>query len=259
MTGSRYAFDNDHDESANRHRHLAAMYDDFTLRRITELGLAAGQRCLELGAGGGSVAARLAGLGAKVLATDLNVRHLPPDGRYDILQHDLRRDPVPAGPWDLIHARLLLLHLGSRAEILTRLAAALAPGGVLLIEDFETTFRKGVLRAPTPADAAIYDAYHEALAERVMPSFGNDPTWAGRVHAAMLDAGLTDVTTEVHARSWPGGSAGALLQASNIVQQRAALRDAGLADADLDRILELLNDPGMVVRGHLLYSTAGRA
>lgn len=254
-----YAFGNADAEAAHRHRHLAGMFDAFTTARMVSLGLTAGWRCLELGAGGGSMAARLASLGADVLATDLDVRYLPPGSGFAILQHDLQREPVPPGPWDLIHARLVLLHLPEREAVLKRLAAALAPGGVLLVEDFESTIRKGVLRAPAPADATLYNAYHDALVERVLPARGNDGTWAGRALAAMIDAGLTDVTTEVHARSWPGGSPGALLQASNIVQQRPAFRDAGMSDTDIDRLLELMNDPGMVIRGHLLYSTAGRA
>ncbi|MFG1606719.1 class I SAM-dependent methyltransferase [Actinoplanes sp. NPDC049265] len=254
-----YAFGNDHDEATNRHRYLAAMFDDYTAARITGLGGVRGRRCLELGAGGGSLAERLVLLGGDVLATDLDVRHLPTDRGFAVLRHDLEKEPVPAGPWDLIHARLVLLHLPGRDAVLKRLVAALNPGGLLLIEDFESTIRKGVLRAPDPDAAAVYNAFHDALVDKVLPARGNDGTWAGRVLAAMLDAGLTDVSTEVHARSWPGGTPGALLQAANLTQQRPAFRAAGLSDADLDRVLALMNDPAMVVRGHLLYSTAGFA
>jgi len=257
MTG-RYAFDNDDPEAADRHRCLAAMLDELTTARLATLGDLNGRRCLELGAGGGSVAERLAARGARVLATDLNTRHLPPSPPYEVLRHDLVTEPLPRGEWDLIHARLLLIHLPQRHEILDRLAAALAPGGALVIEEFETTFGKGVLSAPTPQDAAAYDAYHAALVEQVLPGCGNDPAWAGRVHGAMLAAGLTAVDTEVHARSWAGGTPGALLVTANIAQQRPNLRKAGLSDETLDRVVALMSDPRMVVRGHLVYSTVGR-
>jgi SAM-dependent methyltransferase len=256
-TGRRYAFDNDDPEAVDRHRCLAAMLDQFSLARLATAGDLTGRRCLELGAGGGSVADLLAARGAWVLATDLNIRHLPADPPYEVLRHDLVTEPLPAGEWDLIHARLLLIHLPQRHEILRRLAAALAPGGALVIEEFETTFRKGVLAAPTPADAAAYDEYHTALVEQVLPAYGNDPTWAGQVHAAMLAAGLTAVDTEVHARSWAGGTPGALLVTANIAQQRARFRQAGLSDETLDRVIALMSDPRMVVRGHLVYSTIG--
>ena len=56
------AFGNADAEAANRHRHLAAMFDDFSTARIAGLGGVTNKRCLELGAGGGSMAARLAAL-----------------------------------------------------------------------------------------------------------------------------------------------------------------------------------------------------
>jgi SAM-dependent methyltransferase len=259
MTRARYAFDNDDPEAVDRHRHLATILDGPTTTRIADaLGEVPGRRCLELGAGGGSVAKWLAERGARVLATDLNVRHLPAGAGYEVLRHDLVTEPLPAGEWDLIHARLLLMHLPRRHEILPRLAAALAPGGVLLLEDFATTFRHGVLAAPTPADAAAYDEHYAALVERVLPECGTDPTWALQAHAAMLAAGLASVDTQVYARSWPGGTAGALLITANIAQQRERFRRAGVSDETLERVVSLMSDPRMVVRGHLIYSTAGR-
>ncbi|MBU2664610.1 methyltransferase domain-containing protein [Actinoplanes bogorensis] len=237
---------------------LSAMLDGLTTRRLASIGPLPGRRCLELGAGGGSVAGWLAAQGADVTATDINVRHLPGDAPYRVLRHDLVNEPLPPGEWDLIHSRLLLLHLPQREEIVRRLVAALAPGGVLLLEDFETTYGKGVLRAATGKDAEAYEQYHRALIGTVLPALGNDPAWAGRMHAYLVDLGLTDVDTEVHARSWPGGSPGAGLIVANIVQQRRALVEAGVPDAVLDRVLEMMADPGVVVRGHLVYSTLGR-
>ncbi|MCW2919303.1 MAG: methyltransferase [Actinomycetia bacterium] len=256
-----YAFDNDDPEAAHRHLYLAEILDELTISRLSGLGDLAGGWCLEIGAGGGSIAgwlARQAGPAGRVLATDLNPRYLPADGGYEVLRHDLTVEPIPAGPWDVIHVRLVLLHLPQRREILGRLAAALAPGGALVIEEFETTFRKAALVAPTPEAAALVEIYHGLLVERVLPAHGNDPTWAGRVHAAMLAEGLVDVETVVHARSWPGGTAGALLIGANIDQLYAEFLEAGMSAAELDELRRLVRDPRLVVRGNLTYSTIGR-
>jgi SAM-dependent methyltransferase len=261
VAASAYAFGNDDQVSARRHDYLGEMFDGETVRRLSELGDLTGRRCLEIGAGGGSIAgwlARAAGPAGRVLATDINTRFLPMDPPYDVLRHDLAADPVPDGPWDLIHARLVLLHLPRRREILRQLAAALAPGGALVLEDFESTFRKSVLAAPSPEAASLIDIYHRTLVERVLPPHGNDPTWAGEVHAAMLAEGLTDVETYVHARSWRGGTAGALLIAANVAQAREGFRAAGLTDAQLEEVEKLASDPRLVVRAMLLYSTIGR-
>ena len=256
-----YAFDNDAPEAAHRHHHLAEILDDPTIQCLSGLGDLVGARCLEIGAGGGSIAGWLAqevGPAGRVLATDLNTRYLTPGGGYEVLRHDLVAEPVPDGPWDVIHVRLVLLHLPQRREILHRLAAALAPGGAIVVEDFETTLRKMVLAAPTAEDAALVEAYYDLLVGRLLPAHGNDPTWAGQVHAAMLGEGLTDVRTVVQARSWAGGTAGALLMEANVAELRAEFLEAGMSAAQLDRLHALARDPRFVVRGYLTYSTTGQ-
>jgi hypothetical protein len=115
-----------------------------------------------------------------------------------------------------------------------------------------------VLAAPTPQAAELVDLYHELLVERVLPAHGNDPTWAGRVPAAMLEAGLTDVDTVIQARSWRGGTAGALLIGANIAQAREDFLAAGMTEAQLDELGRLVTDPRLMVRDHFTYSTIGR-
>lgn len=255
-----YAFDNNDPEATERHSILSAILDDFTISRLSGLGDLSGRRCLEIGAGGGSIAAWLAtraGPG-RVLATEINARHLRTDAGYQVLHHDLLQDPIPGGPWDVIHARLVLLHVPGREKILRDLAAALAPGGFLVIEDFESTFRKSVLAAPTPEDADLVDTYDRLLVEKVLPEHGNDPEWAGKVYAAMLDAGLTEVETVVFARSSGGGAAGARLMAANVAQTREGFLAAGMSPEQLDRLRRLADDPRLVMRSPMMYSTTGR-
>jgi SAM-dependent methyltransferase len=255
-----YAFDNDDPEAADRHNILPAVLDELSTSRLAGIGDLTGRRCLEIGAGGGSIAAWLAertGGTGTVLATDLNVRYLRSDAGYQVLAHDLLREPVPTGPWDVIHARLVLQHLPDRAKLLPSLVAALAPGGALLIEDFAMTFRNTVLAAPTPAAAELVETYHQLMVEQILPAHGSDPDWARHVHSAMLGAGLTAVDTVVFARSWAGGSPGARLIAANLAQARAGFLAAGLTVEQLDALEHLSRDPHLVVRNPLMYSTIG--
>lgn len=257
-----YSFDNDDPEAVDRHSHLSVILDDFTFARLEGVGELSGQRCLEVGAGGGSVARWLAdrvGPTGRVLATDLNPRHIPADPGYAVLQHDLVTESVPDGPWDLIHARLVLLHIPQRVEILGRLAAALAPGGALVVEEWATEFDNLVLAAPDEESAGLVEQYQDILVNRVLPAKGNDPTWAGKVHGAMLAAGLVDVDTAIHARSWPGGTAGALIIAANVAQLREEFIAAGFTAERLDRLCRVVEDPRVVIRGHFTYSTVGRS
>ncbi|MFC7534158.1 class I SAM-dependent methyltransferase [Actinoplanes sp. GCM10030250] len=256
-----YSFDNDDPAAEQRHDILAEMLDPFTFARLADAGDLTGRRCLEVGAGGGSVARRLAALtgpGGRVLATDLNPRHLPVNQGYAVMRHDLMTDPIPEPPWDLIHARLVLAHLPRRAEILHRLAESLAPDGILLVEDWVSAYPDVVLNAPDAAAAALVERYHRIVVNRLLPANGADPSWGSRTHAAMLAAGLTGVRTEIRAESWAGGTAGGLLIAVNVAQVGAGLLAAGLTEAELERLCTLATDPRLVIRGHLTYSTSGR-
>jgi len=46
-------------------------------------------------------------------------------------------EPIPGEPFDLVYARLLLFHLPQRAAVLARLWDAVAPGGHLLVQDYD--------------------------------------------------------------------------------------------------------------------------
>jgi SAM-dependent methyltransferase len=255
-----YTFDNDDPVVAERLDLLSAVLDEFTISRLSSLGDLSGRRCLELGAGNGSIAGWLtdqAGPSGRVVATDINTRHMPLDRGYAVVRHDLIAEPLPDGPWDVIHARLVLRHLPGRHEILHRLAAALAPGGWLAIEEWDPHRAGLVLAAPEPEAATLFYAY-EAIIERLVDARAVDLEWAWQVHAAMASAGLVAVDTTVHARSWPGGTAGTLHHIANITLLRPRILEAGMTDEQLDRLCGFLRDPHMVVRGLLTVSTVGR-
>src|SRR5205823_3987556 len=131
---------------------LEARYDPLTLRRFDALGASAGGAgvsramdgwsCLEVGAGAGSVARFLAervGPAGGVVATDLDPRFLGAGDRLplnvEVRRHDILTDPLEEGAFDLVHCRALLCHLDEPVVALTRMAAALRPGGWLLVED----------------------------------------------------------------------------------------------------------------------------
>src|SRR5262249_27436747 len=118
---------------------------------LTRLGVGPGKRCLEIGAGGGSVAFWLAQRVAprgRVVATDLETDFLEAEAkRYptlEVLRHDITAEDPPTG-FDLVHARWLVEWLPDKLLALRRMVSALRPGGVLLIEepDFVTIYGSG--------------------------------------------------------------------------------------------------------------------
>src|SRR5262249_59444910 len=76
---SGYVFGNEGKEAPTRFAALSALFDPGTKQHIEARGLRRGWRCLEVGGGGGTIAAWLAsrvGPDGRVLATDIDPRFL---------------------------------------------------------------------------------------------------------------------------------------------------------------------------------------
>lgn len=139
-----YVFDNAAEQSTGqRFEALPRLFDSTTIRHLEALGVGPGWSCLEVGAGGGTIARWLAdrvGPEGRVLATDIDPRFLtgldePP---IEVLRHDITVDPLPEASFDLAHTRLVLGHLPKRDEALRKLVGALKPEGWLLVEEFDS-------------------------------------------------------------------------------------------------------------------------
>ena len=92
-----------------RLRALEAASDPASQRFILSTGLARGWRCLEVGAGAGSLLSWMAsvvGSTGRTIAIDLNTRYLsnPPSGAQ-VINGDIRTESVESDWSDLVHAR----------------------------------------------------------------------------------------------------------------------------------------------------------
>ena len=136
-----FADDSPADREEVRLQALEAMCDGTTTRRLDALGVAAGWRCLEVAAGRGSIArwlARQVGPSGRVVATDLNPRFLRGaelPGNIEVREHDVLEHDFEPQAYNVVHARALLVHMPEPERTVARLAAAVRPGGWLLIEE----------------------------------------------------------------------------------------------------------------------------
>ncbi|MCX4091572.1 methyltransferase domain-containing protein [Nocardia sp. alder85J] len=173
---------------------LAQLWDAGTLRLVEDTGLGAGDRCLEAGAGTGSIAAALAaivGTAGRVLAVDRDIRFLddlPP--QVEVRCADVMTDDLPPAQFDLVHARLLVAHLHPHREALRRLAAAVAPGGWLLVEEVDWTYADRI-----EPEEPLYTAMIAALTE-IMGDGGFDARYGRRLLGDVLGLGLTEVSAQ---------------------------------------------------------------
>lgn len=227
----RYLLDNAQAEAGQRFVALAELFDSVTCGHFARLGLGPGWRCWEVGAGGRSIPEALAmavGPTGYVLATDINPAWLAPDATYEVRRHDVAADPPPGpGTFDLVHARLVLVHVPDRVRALATMVAALRPGGWLLIEDADTELQPLVCLDETgPAQKRanrLRRAFRELLARR-----GADLRYGRTLPRALRDAGLVDVAA---AGNFPvGGPVCNQLEIASVRQVRARLFEAGLVD-----------------------------
>lgn len=255
-----YTFTCDGSPAANEHHNLLSDICDPQTRSLLRGLNPRGRHCLEVGAGAGSIALWLAtqvGPGGSVLATDLNPMPIRQHCRLEVIRHDIVNQPLPRSGFDLIHARLLLQHLPQRRQVVDRLVAGLNPHGVLVVQDWDLTWRFGrVLHAPDPAAADLFERYQDILWD-IFREAGVDLGWASRAARAMIDAGLEDVSAQVHCRSWAGGTAGTRLIAGGIKLVEDKLLDRGLTIPELERVRELMAHPGMLIRMPPMVSTIG--
>ncbi|GAA2786807.1 class I SAM-dependent methyltransferase [Crossiella cryophila] len=251
--------DNRSEHALDQHRCLSEAYDPITRSRLAAAGVGSGWRCLEVGAGNGSIAAWLAervGPDGWVLATDLEPRHLTCRPRLSVLRHDIRYDPLPSNAFDLVHARQVLPLLPDRLSVLHRLIGALRPGGVLQLDDLDLGYGPALL-TPDQRSAELYARFLAAKAE-VMSATGADGSWGSRVATAMREAGLVEVDPVPHLSQWRPDSPGLRLQLNHTYRLREPLLAAGLTEDDLTDLRALLTDPGFRAASCVFYSVQGR-
>jgi SAM-dependent methyltransferase len=243
-----YLLANAESAAANRLDALSAVFDPWTCAHLQAFDIQPGWRCWEVGAGAGSVAAWLAsqvGPDGAVLATDIDVAQLPqgPDTGFEVRAHRIGVDAAPDTRFDLVHARLVLVHVPQRDEALASMVEALKPGGWLLVEEADPALQLA---------NRLKAGFRTLMAERgVSLAFGR--TLPRRLRAA----GLADVAAQAY---FPVTSLEcAELEMTSIRQIRDRLVAAGLAtDAEIDNHMANVASGSLDLTTSPLISAWGR-
>ncbi len=253
-----YLLENQAAQAGPRFEALAAAFNPWTFGHFEALGVGPGWRCWEVGAGGPTVPAWLAdrvGPAGSVLATDIDVSWMGLDPAYRVLRHDVGEDEPPGESFDLVHARLVLVHVTGRDEAHRRMAGALRPGGVMLVEDFDIALQP--LACPDP------ERPEEERANRVRRGFqallaqrGVDPTFGRSLPRRLRDLGLVDVGAEAYLPLALGATRA--LEQANVEQVRQGLVAGGVAQDDIDSHLAALAGGTLDVGTPPLVSAWGR-
>ncbi|HLJ80832.1 MAG TPA: methyltransferase domain-containing protein, partial [Ktedonobacterales bacterium] len=243
-----YLLDNAWAEQRRRLAGLEAWFDPGTIRHLDALGVAESWSCLEVGAGGGSIAQWLAarvGPQGQVVATDLDTRFLEAlqTPNLEVRRHNILTNALPSERFDLVHARFVVEHLADRMAVLRTMAHTLKPGGWIMIEETDSaSWVPDPLGDPT--DAALFSKWTTAYAELLHRNGAT--AYAGRrLHHELRTLGLEDIGAEgrvfmVQGGSWPAGEVWQLTAA----QVSEAIVGVGLLTAEeMAQVVALLGDP----------------
>jgi SAM-dependent methyltransferase len=139
------------------------------------------------------------------VAADLNTRflneiRLP---NLEVRQHELLAADFEPQAYDLVHCRMLLMHLADPARAVARLANAVRPGGWLFIEEGDSTS----LGAADPAHprARTFDRITRIILNGVQASKMMDCYLGRRVRDLVERLELSDVGHEGTAQIGRGG------------------------------------------------------
>lgn len=202
MTDSGYLLENRKQEAAQRLVLLSALFDPASLRQFDACGMRHGWRCWEVGAGGPTLVRKIAervGDTGRVLATDIDASWAKEATSHtiEVRIHDVAQDPPPDEWFDLIHARLVLVHLPERERAFRNMMSVLKPGGWLVLEDAD----------PALQPLSCIDEYgpEQELANRIRQGFrallssrGADISFGRRLPRMFRNAGMVDLSAEAY-------------------------------------------------------------
>ena len=255
-----YTYDQAWQDERERLAGIERLWDEGTFALLERLGVGPGSRVAEVGAGGGSVVEWLServGETGRVFAADVYLKFLEPlaGGPVEIAEHDIVAAPLPGGEFDVVHARLLIEHVGMGA--LGNLLAGVRPGGLLVIEDYDMASRVASYPPhpdPSPGERQrVMDAVLDLMA-----SMGHDGECGRKLPTELEALGLEDVQAEGRVRLIGGGTPDTAFFRLSLEALREALVSSGRArDEEIEELLADFAEPGRTGLSPILVACHG--
>ena len=253
-----YTLTNSWTEAESRLKLLERQLDPVTIRHLQSVTVKTGHQCLELGAGGGSIARWLStqvGTNGQVLAVDLDTSCLvadPAHANLEIVEANIADMALPADTYDVVHARLVLMHIAERDRVLARMVEAIKPGGWLVIEEGDLTNQQAYLPR-----GGVDSLYQEVLGEihQQQVANGMSVNYGCQLPGLLAPMDLGERHCEGYFNMIMGASPEAEFLHLTYKQMRAAVLEHRQVSADdYDRFLALFHRADIVFKGPQMIS-----
>ena len=254
-------------ESARLRRQAEELAAD-SAALLDRVGLRPGQSAIDLGCGPRGILDMLAervAPGGRVVGLDADPAHTAMAADFaaarglvgvQIITADARSTGLPAGAFDLVHARTLFINVPEPAGLAAEMARLARPGRWVAAAEPDT--EHALCYPPHPAFDRVCEIFRVVFSRN-----GADVGIGRRVPELFRQAGLTDVEVEAKAQMYPPGNSRRTVRLDLVRAMRPMVLEMGVAtEAELDELdAELrphLTRPDTVVMSGLLFLTWGR-
>jgi ubiquinone/menaquinone biosynthesis C-methylase UbiE len=214
VTTSQYVFSDSHrSREFERLQAIEEVFDPASQRRIQSTGITESWRCLEVGAGAGSMTRWLSGAvgeSGKVVAVDLDTRFVANINQpnVEVLEADVRHLPLENDSFDLVHARYVLIHIADFQVALTRMLKLLKSGGWIVLEEPDFSAARAVVGEKAACQSI--DRVNQSIWQ-MFENRGMDYALGIKLPAILQEFGLQQLSVENDAPLSNGGSGVAIV------------------------------------------------
>ena len=233
---------NQQEQELLRLRLIEKALDPVTISHLQATGIRKGWRCLEVGAGAGSVMqwmGSVIGDRGQVVAVDTNTNHIRHLSAvpYQVVEGDFLGVSLES-EFDLAHCRYVLIHNRRCQDMLNRLCAIVKPGGFLVLEEPDFTSAKLLNHVGDAAQQHVNNAIC-----RMFEQMGLDPAFGLGLPRKLAGEGLRILRADSRIHLNRGGDPIARMMGESTRALRDKYVGTGEADgADIDKYIENANN-----------------
>ncbi|MBV9423069.1 MAG: methyltransferase domain-containing protein [Solirubrobacterales bacterium] len=256
------------DSERDRLRSQTDELHEHSVALLQRVGIQQGWKVLEIACGPRGVLELLTehvGPTGAVTGLDINPVHVAQARRHatalglgnvTVLEADARRSTLPAGSFDLVYARLILVNVPDPERVVSEMVRLVKPGGWLACEEADCGAM--LCQPPHPAYSRLTDTLLALYRHD-----GADILIGRRLHQLLDVAGVIDIGVEARADVPPPGHPRRTVILDILQAMRTKITEQGLLNTTeldaLDRDARThLADSGTMIMPHLSFMAWGR-